>query len=120
VPLDSLIRPCDRLVLALDVCPILYFGRKPARDALLNHKPCTLSAVQISFMAAAPGLPFFRCALMRAVHNVESEWYGPSDLFTTGPSLAGECLDKLHLGMDYTMEIVQVCPVHARDGSNRQ
>ena len=36
--------------------------------------------VQISFMAAAPGHAFFRCALQRAVRNIETGHYGPGDL----------------------------------------
>ena len=40
----------------------------------------------------APGHDFFRCALQRAVRNIETGHYGPGDLFVTGPPVAGSYL----------------------------
>ena len=107
VPLRSLLRPCDGLVLALDFCPDFAGRRKEHVQARRSSAPCNVTAVQISFMAAVPGHPFFRCALERAVRNVEAGWYGPGDLFPTGPPLAGTCLDSLHRRIDYTLELAQ-------------
>ena len=49
----------------------------PNPNPNLNPNP---NQVQISFMAAAPGHAFFRCALQRAVRNIETGHYGPGDL----------------------------------------
>jgi len=105
VPLRSLLRPCDTLVLARDWCPEHWRARLTWREKW--GSACNHTAVQISFMAAAPRRPFFHCALQHAVRNIESGYYGPGDLFVTGPPLAGSCLDRLHKGMEYTMEIAQ-------------
>ena len=106
VPLQSFVRPCDSLVLANDLCPDFSDARKKAakRGAL---RPCNFTSVQISFMAAVAGLPFFRCAIDRVIAHVQRRYYGPGDLFVTGPPVAGHCLAKLHARMEYTMELTQ-------------
>ena len=71
---------------------------------------CPHTAVQISFMAGAPRHPFFKCCLQLVIRNVRRNHYGPTDLFPTGPGLAGECLEKLSAapgGLNYSMELVQ-------------
>lgn len=107
VRLQALLRPCDTLVLARDWCPELWRGGGAQLTWRNKWGACNQTSVQISFMAAAPGHSFFHCALQRAVRNVETGYYGPGDLFVTGPPLAGSCLDQLHRGMEYTMEIAQ-------------
>ena len=62
---------------------------------LTDVPPCPHPAVQISFMAAVPRHPFFKCCLQLVVRNVRRRYYGPSDIFPTGPGLAGESLRKL-------------------------
>ena len=106
VPLRSLVRPCDALVLTNDFCPDFRPKIKKAR-LWGGLRGCNESSVQISFMAAVPGLPFFRCALQKVIDHVEMGYYGDGDLHVTGPPVAGQCLEKLHRRMDYTMELLQ-------------
>ena len=117
VPLASLLRPCDTLVLARDFCPDWRERQRRLRQALAEGgaramratalPPCNLTAVQISFMAAAPGHPLLRCALERVVRNVRRGHYGRGDLFVSGPGVAGHCLRALHRRVEYTMELSQ-------------
>ncbi len=106
VPLSSLVRPCDTLVLANDLCPDFSEGRK--KEARAGRiAACNFTSVQISFMAAIPGLPFFRCALEKVISHVRSGYYGPGDLWPTGPPVAGMCLEEMHSRLEYTMELTQ-------------
>lgn len=108
VPLSSLVRPCDTLVLANDMCSFMSEDLFARRKSASSERPaCPHAGVQISFMAAIPGHPFFRCAMERLMHNVAIRHYGPTNLFITGPPVAGWCLEQLHSRMDYTMELSQ-------------
>ena len=80
VRLQALLRPCDTLVLARDWCPELWRGGGAQLTWRDKWGACNHTSVQISFMAATPGHAFFRCALQRAVRNIETGHYGPGDL----------------------------------------
>jgi len=97
VPLPSLHRTCDTLLLVRDQCP--------GPDDSTATMPCKVLAVQISFMAAVPRHPFFACCLAMAVRNIEQHVHGRNDLDLTGPVLAGACLRKLHAETNYSMTL---------------
>ena len=91
VPLDSLIeRNHDRLVVVKD----------------LWDRKCFKHGIQISFMAAVPGLQVFKEAIDKIVHNTIYKKYGRSCLDVTGPSLFRQCLDKSKI--PYRLELEQI------------
>ena len=108
VPLEALMDPCDTLVLTNDLCwqPGHYF----TSVALHGKQRCKWPSVQISFMAGAPGHPFFLCSLQKAMSMIRSRAYGKSTLSVTGPLKAGQCLSILH--GKYRMEMQQVSAHH--------
>ena len=65
-------------------------------DERFKDRLCQTSAVQISLMAATPGHTFFRCALALLLRNVHRRYAGRSTLDTTGPVVAGACLQRFH------------------------
>jgi hypothetical protein len=98
VPLASLVRPCDTLVLTNDMCP-----EQPPGGDRVQVRPCKMPAVQISLLFAAPRHPFLRCALTMAIRNVEQGVRGRNTLDMTGPVAAGACLRNLHATFNYSM-----------------
>lgn len=90
VPIDSLVdRERDRLVIVRDLFDVL----------------CWKNGIQISFMAAVPGLDIFRKAIDEIVYNVTHKNYGRSCLDVTGPSLFRRCLDRSNV--EYRLEAEQ-------------
>ena len=108
VPFETLLRPCDSLLLVRDLCP--------EKDDRLARVPCKMPAVQISMMAAVPRHPFFRCALAMAVRNIQFAVHGRNTLDTTGPVCAGACLRKLHSHINYSMTLFMA---HERSRASR-
>lgn len=98
VPLASLVRPCDTLVLTNDLCP-----EQPPGGDRVQIRACKMPAVQISLLFAAPRHPFLRCALTMAIRNVEQGVRGRNTLDVTGPVAAGACLRSLHSTFNYSM-----------------
>ena len=100
VPLLSLARPCDTLMLVRDRCPSPSLVTRSREHSTLyfrhNGSVCRAQGVQVSLLAAAPRHPFFRCALALLMRNVHRRLPGRTALELTGPSLAGACLDYLH------------------------
>ena len=72
VPIDKLVNRNDKLVLTKDK----YNG------------------IQISFMAAIPGLEVFHKAIYRVVTNVEKRYYGRTFLHPTGPQMFRKVLSE--------------------------
>jgi hypothetical protein len=100
-PLKRLVRPCDTLVLALDWCQLVA--------GVPTNVPCDYTGVQISFMAAVKGHPFFKCAMDSVIRHVRRRFYGPNDLFVTGPAVAGRCLElfSTQSGLNYSFQLQQ-------------
>ena len=91
VPLNSLIeRNHDRLVVVKDRLDV----------------GCFKHGIQISFLAAVPGLSVFKEAIDKIVHNTLYKKYGRSCLDVTGPSLFRTCLDKSKI--PYRLELEQI------------
>ena len=65
--------------------------------------------VQVSFIAAVPGLPVFRTAIDLVVDNVEQRAYGRSFLSVSGPALFWEALDR-HPEVTCRMDLEQSGP----------
>ncbi|KAL1515583.1 hypothetical protein AB1Y20_002203 [Prymnesium parvum] len=68
-----------------------------------------VQGIQVSFIAAAPGLPVFWTAICRVVQNVERREYGASFLAVTGPALFLQALD-CHPEQQYKQDLRQSGP----------
>ena len=96
-------RRCDTLMLVNDLCPAGYLA-----DERHPERLCQTPAVQISLMAAAPGHLFFKCALALLLRNVHRRVVGRSTLDTTGPVVAGACLQRFHADPYFTNYSLQM------------
>ena len=68
----------------------------------------SVTPIQISFMAVTPQHPIMRTVLLRAIDNVEQQFYGKSSLEVTGPLLFGKVLHENLGAFQFKMQLEDV------------